>query len=121
VIGIATTIARAAGPQCMVSSSRSTKRPSENSVNTSAISTSSITVWSLGSTLTTSVAARPMPSPTDSTEIDSTVPRITPESAAAVVSSAPISSRACPKPMSIPCLYAVEPAGALIWSQRRRA
>ena len=82
MIGIASTIARVTGPQWTRSSSRSTNSPSENRVRISASSTRSTIAGSRASTETTPVSARTMPSATESTEIDSTVPRITPESAA---------------------------------------
>ena len=94
MIGIASTIARVTGPQWIRSSSLSTNSPSENRVRISASSTRSTIAGSLASTETTSVSARTIPSATESTEIDSTVPRITPDSAAAAASSPPTISRA---------------------------
>ena len=88
MIGIARTIARVTGPQWTRRSSRSTNSPSENRVRISASSIRWTTAESVASTETTSVAARPIPSATESTEIESTVPRITPDSAAATASSA---------------------------------
>ena len=101
MIGIAITSDRATGLQWRRSSSRSTNIPSEKRVRISASSISSTIDWSVGSTLTTSKAASTIPSATESTEAESTVPRITPESAATTASSPPNSSTASPKPMSI--------------------
>ena len=98
VIGIATTIARVTGPQWRRSSSRSTKRPSEKRVRISAISITSTIPAEVASTETTSVSARMIPRATERTEIDRTVPRISPESAAATASSTPITRIASPKP-----------------------
>ena len=89
VRGIASARARAAGLQCTISSSRSTKSPSEKSVTIRASSTSWITVLSPGSIWITSAAARPSPTATDRTAIESTVPRNRPESAAATASTPP--------------------------------
>ena len=108
VIGIARTIARVTGPQWTRRSSRSTNSPSENRVRISASSIRWTTAESVASTETTSVVARPIPSATESTEIDSTVPRITPDSAAATASSAPNSRIASPNPISMPGLIFVQ-------------
>ncbi len=100
MIGIAIVSARATGLQCRLSSSRSTNIPSENRVRTRASSISSTIVPSLASTWTTPVAARTMPRVTESTEAESTVPFIRPESAATTASRPPNSSSACAKLMS---------------------
>jgi hypothetical protein len=101
VIGIAITSERATGLQCRSRSSRSTYMPSEKSVTTKASSISSTTEGLRASALTTPADASPIPSATESTEAESTVPRITPESAATTASSAPKSRTPSPKPMSI--------------------
>ena len=100
VIGIAITSERATGLQWRRSSSRSTNIPSEKRVRTSASSISSTIDWSVASTWTTPVAAKPMPRATESTEAERTVPRISPERAATIASSPPKSSSASPNPMS---------------------
>ena len=82
VIGIAITSARATGLQCRRSSSRSTNIPSEKRVRISASSTSWTIDSDFGSMSTTPTAASSDPSATESTEAESTVPFITPESAA---------------------------------------
>ena len=101
VIGIAITSARATGLQWRRNNSRSTNIPSEKRVRISASSIRVTIDWSVASTWTTSVAARPMPSATERTEAESTVPRINPDSAATTASSPPKISTASPKPMSM--------------------
>ena len=78
MIGIAITSARATGLQWRRSSSRSTNIPSEKRVRISASSISSTIDWSRGVDVTTPVAASAMPSATERTEAERTVPRITP-------------------------------------------
>ena len=68
----------------------------------SASSTSLTIDWSVASTLTTSRAASTIPSATESTEAESTVPRITPESAATTASRPPNSRTASLNPMPMP-------------------
>ena len=83
VSGIAMISARAGGPQCLPSSSRSTTSPSENSVRISASSIACLTVSDPLSTDTTSTAASPTPAATASTDAFRMLPRNSPESAAA--------------------------------------
>ena len=97
VIGIAITSARATGLQWRRSSSRSTNIPSEKRVRISASSTSSTIDSLLASMSTTPTAASRIPSATESTEAESTVPFITPERAATKVSSPPKIRTASPK------------------------
>ncbi len=82
--------ARTTGPQCTTSSSRSTKSPSENRVTISASRKRWTTVVSDPSTWIAPASARISPAATESTEIDSTVPRIRPDNAAATASNAPL-------------------------------
>ena len=99
VIGIASTIARVTGPQWTRRSSLSTNSPSENRVRINANSIRSTIAGSRASTETTLVLARTIPSATESTEMESTVPRITPDSAAATANSPPTMSKASPNPI----------------------
>ena len=90
VRGMAITSARATGPQCITSSSLSTKSPSENSVTIRASRKRWTTAVSDPWTWIAPASARMNPVVTESTEIESTVPRMSPESAAAIARRAPM-------------------------------
>ena len=85
--------ARAGGPQCFPSSSRSTNSPSENSVRISASSIACLTVSEPLSTETVSSAAMPIPAATASTDAFRMLPRNRPDRAAAAATSAPSTRR----------------------------
>src|SRR5215218_7781344 len=101
VIGIANTSARATGLQLRPSSSRSTTSPSEIRVRISASSISSTIPASSTWIVTRSSCASTIPSRIESTDAESTVPRISPDSAATTASRAPMMSSASPNPRSI--------------------
>ena len=105
VSGIAISSARTTGPQCTTSSSRSTNSPSENSVTIRASRKRWTTALSEPSTWIAPASARISPEVTERTAIESTVPRISPESAAASASRAPLIRSASPKPTSMYGLY----------------
>src|SRR3954447_4048862 len=105
VSGIAMISARATGPQWTTSISRSTNSPSESSVTISASSKRWTTAVSPAYTWIASTSARTSPAVTESTAIESTVPRMSPESAAAIASRPPANNIAVPNPTSMTGLY----------------
>ena len=105
VSGIAITSARTTGPQWTTSSSRSTKRPSENRVTISARRKRWTTALSEPSMWMAPASARISPEATERTAIERTVPRISPDRAAASANRAPLIRSASPKPTSMGGLY----------------